>query len=295
MIRVGIAGWSYPDWEGPVYPRPRGPGFHPLAFLAPFVDVVELNSTFYGLPDRAHVQRWARLAEGNPRLVFTAKLHRDLTHEGWSPARRAFLEESRARLEPLEAAGRLHALLAQLPLRFVHGPQGEAHLRALAQALAPTPWSVELRHRSWAQPAAQEFLRGLGASLVHLDWPAAPEHLPDSPSPAMPQIGPLGYLRLHGRNARAWFDPRAGRDDRYDHRYGAQELEGIEQRVRRIAARVESTLVVANNHYGGKAVAAALELKARLSGGPVPAPDTLVEAFPDLGPWVSLRGQGRLF
>jgi uncharacterized protein YecE (DUF72 family) len=46
VIRVGPAGWSYPDWEGRVYPRPRPAGFHPLAFIARYVDCVEVNSSF---------------------------------------------------------------------------------------------------------------------------------------------------------------------------------------------------------------------------------------------------------
>jgi uncharacterized protein YecE (DUF72 family) len=150
---------------------------------------------------------------------------------------------------------------------------------------------LEVRHRSWSSDEAVAFLRGLGANVAALDLPAFSEHLPED----APTIGRLGYLRLHGRNAAAWFDPKAGRDARYDHRYAPAEVEHLAARASRIAAASERTLVVANNHYGGKAVAVALELKARLGGRPVPAPDTLLDAFPDLAPWTVRRGQGSLF
>lgn len=291
MIRVGVAGWSYPDWEGAVYPRTKGRGFHPLAFLAPYVDAVEINSSFYAVPNPEHAARWAGIAASRGDLAFTAKLHRDLTHEPWSAARRPVLEATLAALAPLERAGRLMAWLAQFPLGFTEGATARRHLEALGAALSGRAWVLELRHRSWFTPGALDFLRGLGASVAHLDLPFSPQHLPEDAA----QVGPLGYLRLHGRNAQAWFDPQAGRDARYDHRYGPAEMERIAERTRRIAGAVEQTLVIANNHYGGKAVAAALELKARLTGAPVPAPDTLVEAYPDLRPWVSVRGQTSLF
>jgi uncharacterized protein YecE (DUF72 family) len=165
------------------------------------------------------------------------------------------------------------------------------HLEGISGALGAVPWVLEVRHRSWFAPAGLAFLRSLPCSVAHLDLPASRDHLPDD----APQVGPLGYLRLHGRNASAWFDAKAGRDDRYNHRYTPTEIDGLAARALQIASAVESTLVVANNHYGGKAVAAALEIKARVTGAPVPAPSTILEAFPDLRAWTRPVGQGSLF
>ena len=119
MIRVGPAGWSYPDWEGIVYPRHRRAAFHPLRHLAHFVDCVEINSTFYALPAEQHVVAWTRVLEGRPEFVFTAKLHRDFTHGPWpsdeSHAQR-LAQAFEAALAPLRSSGRLKALLAQFPV-----------------------------------------------------------------------------------------------------------------------------------------------------------------------------------
>ncbi len=290
-ILVGVAGWSYPDWEGPVYPRAKGRGFHALALLAPYIDVMEVNASFYAVPTQASVERWARIAAEHAHLVFTAKLHRDLTHETWSPSRLEVVRASLDAFAPLREGGRLKAWLAQFPIGFVDTAASRRHLEGISGALGAAPWVLEVRHRSWFAPAGLAFLRALPCSVAHLDLPFSRDHLPDD----APQIGPLGYLRLHGRNAAAWFDAKAGRDDRYDHRYTTPEIDGLAARARAIASAVDSTLVVANNHYGGKAVAAALEIKARVSGGPVPAPSTILEAFPDLRPWTRAVGQGSLF
>ena len=107
--------------------------------------------------------------------------------------------------------------------------------------------------------------------------------------------GRLGYLRLHGRNAAAWFDRDAGRDQRYDYLYGPQELEGVVGRIRTLAGAKDETYVVTNNHFGGKAVANALEILASLRGGPVPAPPELLRAFPRLASRARVEGQRDLF
>lgn len=46
-IRIGLAGWDYPDWDGIVYPRRAGRGFDKLAWIARFVDSIEVNTSFY--------------------------------------------------------------------------------------------------------------------------------------------------------------------------------------------------------------------------------------------------------
>ena len=76
----------------------------------------------------------------------------------------------------------------------------------------------------------------------------------------------LAYLRLHGRN-RAWFRKGAGRDEVYDWRYSPAEVEQITQRVDRLAADATRTLVVANNHFHGKAMEVVEALLAWYRGG----------------------------
>lgn len=293
MIRVGPAGWSYPDWETRVYPRRKPRGFHPLAFLSDFVGCVEVNSTFYAMPVLRHCERWALHVERHPSFRLAVKLHRDFTHGDDAP------RESRERqaatflsaLEPLCAAGRLGPILAQFPASFTRTPQAEARLRGISEWLGPVQRVLELRHRSWFDEDGQALVARLGYSLAHIDLPTAEHHPPGWHAPT----SRLGYLRLHGRNRTTWFDPRAGRDQRYDYLYSPSELSDLLERIRRLAAETDETYVITNNHFAGQAVANALELLAELGGAPVPAPAELVEAFPHLRAVTLPRGQQPLF
>ena len=73
MSRVGPAGWSYPEWEGIVYPRKKPAGFHPLGALARSFACVELNSSFYAEPRAEHAERWLAEAAAQPSFRFTAQ------------------------------------------------------------------------------------------------------------------------------------------------------------------------------------------------------------------------------
>lgn len=57
-IRVGVAGWDYPDWKGVLYPHPRPRGFDPVQFLAGYMDLIEINSTFYRPPTKETARKW---------------------------------------------------------------------------------------------------------------------------------------------------------------------------------------------------------------------------------------------
>ncbi len=281
MIRVGPAGWSYPDWEGVVYPRPKPRGFHPLRHLARFVQCLEINSTFYAPPRPESAARWAKLLEGHDEFRLSAKLHRDFTHRERADSREELERDARRfleGLEPLVRAHRLAALLVQFPVSFQHGAAEVRRLGRLHGLFGHLPLVLEVRHASWFTPPALSTLSGLGYSLAHIDLPPAWNHPPDWHAPT----GPLGYLRLHGRNRATWFARDAGRDARYDYLYTTGEVRELIERARRIAGEHDETYVVTNNHYGGKAIANALELMAGLRGCAVSAPAELVRAFPHL-------------
>ena len=294
MIRVGPAGWSYADWEGRVYPKRKPPGFHPLAVLARSLDCVELNSSFYATPRADYAESWLRHVADHPDFRFTAKLEGTFTHEPW-PADRGELEARVAAfthgLSPLVAAGRFGALLVQFPLSFRQHPRSLARLERIAEHFSFAPRVLEVRHRSWFTPDALAAVARLGYSVAEIDLPAGPDHPPRD----FHAEGELGYLRIHGRNASAWFDAKAGRDQRYDYLYGADEVAGLADRARRLAEGHDETYVVTNNHFAGKAVVNALELLASLGGSPPTGPVELIESYPRLEGLVRPLGQGSLF
>ncbi len=291
MIAVGPAGWSYPDWEGAVYPRPKPRGFHALGYLAPYVDCVEVNSSFYALPAAKNAERWVEEVRALPAFRFLVKLHQGFTHEDWTDERvedaRAFLEG----IEPLRTSGKLSALLVQFPVSFRRTPEGLDRLRRIRDLFPADRLVVELRHRTWFDAEAIESLRPLDVSLAEIDLPAAKDHPPEEHE----VLGPIGYLRLHGRNRAAWFAREAGRDAKYDYLYGTEELADLVARARRLAGRRDEVYLVTNNHYGGKGMANAIEIRSMLAGAPVPAPAPLLAAFPHLRDSAIAQGQLRLF
>lgn len=300
-VRYGTAGWSFPDWYGPFYPQPEaqaGPGAlfsgvperapdpdtglakrEPLRYYARFFDAVEVNASFYGVPRPSSAARWVEQTrrEGRP-FLFTAKLPQSMSHQGsFDPGEvRAF----RDFLAPLSDQGRLAGVLAQFPPQLAWSPAAAARVDAVRSALPDEDLVVEVRHASWQQGPALEFLRGIEASLANIDMPQGRDTLPPSALVTRPA---LGYVRLHGRNAEAWFNPRAGRDQRYDYLYRPDELEGWAERIETISQTAKRTLVIANNHYRGQAPANALELR-RLGEGSAPlTPAPLARTYPRLG------------
>ena len=75
-----MAGWSYKDWAGTVYPV-SVKSAQWLGYLAGFFDLVEINTSFYGPIKPEAGREWCRtVAAVNPDFVFTAKLYRGFTH-----------------------------------------------------------------------------------------------------------------------------------------------------------------------------------------------------------------------
>lgn len=285
---VGTAGFSYKDWEGTVYPRGLKKREHPLRFLARYFDCCEINTSFYGHIAPAIGRQWVRTArEANPDFRFTAKLHRSLTHsplatiESTSAAtiRPDEKEErlARAGLDSLAAEGALAAVLAQFPVSFQCTPENRAYLAAVIARFAAYRLVVEVRHASWDQPQVLAEFSARGVGFCNIDQP----RLGRSLGATAHVTAPLGYVRLHGRNYKDWFES-GKRDDRYNYLYSVRELAGWQGHIESIAAATNETIVVTNNHYKGQAAANALELKAMLSGNKVAVPPDLVATYPRL-------------
>src|SRR6516225_7728355 len=116
-IRVGVAGWAYPDWAGYVYPTRRPRGFHEVTFLAQFFDTIEINTSFYAPIRPEHAAHWIERVAANPRFFFTAKLWQRFTHDAKPSAPPSLEDEKlvRAGFDVLRDAGRLGAVLLQFP------------------------------------------------------------------------------------------------------------------------------------------------------------------------------------
>lgn len=294
MIRVGVAGWSYADWKGRAYPRTSSRSFHPLEYLARYFSCIELNSSFYALPKQEHAKGWVERVAAHPDFRFLVKLHRDFTHGRFDD--RGAGDFARI-LEPFCEAQKLGAVLAQFHQDFSDEPGARSRLLRIASLFGHVPVVYELRHLSWYLPDALHFLSEEGFNVAHIDMPVSASVVPPiRERDELPFfLGPLGYLRLHGRNTADWYDPEKGRDDKYNWMYEREDAAVFAGYARKLDAAGGDSYVVTNNHFAGKAVANGLEILAALEGAPVLGPPEIVATYPSLGDVVIPEGQGSLF
>src|SRR3989440_8350254 len=282
ILRIGPAGWSYPDWAGYVYPSRRAKGFHEATYLAEYFDTIEINTSFYQPLHPEHAAQWIERVVANPRFVFTAKLWQRFTHDvrsKTSASAAADEREVRAGFDVLRAANKLGAVLLQFPFSF-HRTEGTvAYLSSLLKRFADYPLVVEVRHGSWDSPEALELLQARGVSICNIDQPIIGRSL----GPSAKASG-VGYVRLHGRRYDTWFsdDEAIPVHERYNYLYNAEELAPWATRVRKVTERARETFVITNNHFQGKAVVNALQLISILKGSKVKVPEPLRRHFPQL-------------
>jgi uncharacterized protein YecE (DUF72 family) len=277
MIHFGTAGWLYKDWEGIVYPAPKPKGFDPLQYLAEFFTTVEINSTYYGPASAASATKWIDRVADYPDFRFTAKLWKRFTHERGSAWTRAEVKEVRQAFDKLHAAQKLGAVLLQFPWSFRRTDENREWLDDVTRTFAQYPLVLEVRHESWNIPSFYEGLSERGIGFVNIDQPLFRKSI----KPSASVTSSVGYIRVHGRNYRDWFRKGAGVEARYDYLYSAEELQPWADRAKEISASTEDTYVVTNNHYKGKAAANAVMLQALVGGKKAPAPQQLVDEYPD--------------
>ena len=133
MIRIGTSGFSYDDWLGPVYPAGL-PARDQLAFYAREFSTVELNVTYYRVPDARTVEGWARKTPDD--FLFAVKAYQGLTHERTEPDFAGFVSA----LQPLLEAGKLGCVLAQFPYSFHPIPENREYLWRLREGWALCQW-----------------------------------------------------------------------------------------------------------------------------------------------------------
>jgi len=299
-IRIGTAGWHYPSgagtWNGVFYPARRGRGFDELAYYAEHFDTVELNSTFYRMPEAAMVAGWMRRTPAS--FLFAVKLFQKFTHPDMYLARdgvtdwdlsRADFDLFRAGIAPLAEGGRLGAVLAQFPASFHAGPDARAYLEWLLGGLQAYPLAIELRHKSWSDDTAgtRAILDAFGAAWTLIDEPKFQSSIRQDTQLTIAGPSPLVYLRFHGRNAATWWEHEHA-EDRYNYLYSGEELKPFAEAAQAASKAGKRVLAYFNNHFSSKAVANAAVLKHDL-GQIIPGTYTaeIVKKYPELKEIVS--------
>jgi uncharacterized protein YecE (DUF72 family) len=285
---VGTAGWTYKDWEGIVYPPQIKKSQHPVEYMAQYFDMLEINTSFYGHIKPEWGKLWCRKArQANSGFLFTAKLNRAFTHSPIAVVESTSSETihigpndepwAKAGFDSIAEESMLGAVLAQFPISFKNTDRNRDYLDGLIEKFRQYPLVVEVRHNSWTNEGTLRYFAQKHVAFCNIDQPL----LGKSVTPSAQVTSSIGYVRLHGRNYEQWFDSDSGAD-RYNYLYNQTELETWKGRIDTIAAMVNKTFVVNNNHFEGRAAVNALQLKSMLSGGPVKVPPSLLSRYWEL-------------
>lgn len=324
QVRVGVSSWSDPEFiRAGWYPPGLPPGCR-LDFYAGRFDLVELNSSFYALPQPQQAQRWVE--QTPPGFVMDVKCHRLLSRHATRPdalppdlrenvettdrgnvilspdLEREVAAALLAAVAPLEAAGKLGALLLQLPPSFSpHAADLSAlepllnQLRKTGAGNPPRRVVVELRHRGWLAGARREqttaFLAEQGVTLAGVDGPPEDHEGGKHPTimPAVDVITEprLAYLRLHGRDATAYLTGKSVAE-RFKYDYSDAELDEVARRVEALTNQTDEVHVLFNNNHADFAPRAAERFRKRL-GQEVNPPPAKFDAPAARPPKVALR------
>lgn len=290
---IGCSGWSYDDWVGRFYPAElaskKGEWF---SYYSRFFPTVEINSTFYRVPNEFMVKSWIEKGKQRLGFEFSVKLPQMVTHDSLlkdsteaAASEAASFEELCVR--PLAEAGLLGGVLIQMSPYFrLDGRTSLGKLRALFQMLETDryDYAVEFRHRSWLNERgnelasdAVEVLQEFKVANTIVDGPGFPI--------TRSLTARHAYVRFHGRNYDIWFKEEKEDDyriNRYDYLYTLEQLEPWKARLQEIVANCEVARIYFNNHGRAKAVKNAFQMM-DLIGAPHETKDVDIQDQKKLG------------
>ncbi len=262
-FRIGTQGWSYPEWVGPFYPPERQAG-DLLSIYAEAFDCVEVNSTFYAVPDGARVASWKQRTP--ERFRFALKLPGEITHERRLRACATELTTFLLRAELLEK--KLGPLLVQLPPDFTRRRGEDALRRFVADLPADFTFVVELRAPGWFEPDVIAFLADYG---IEMAVSVGPWRDAETALGLLSRVGTsLAYVRWMGE---------------VRHRYGLRrveverdaELDAWAEALTEAAAAGRVVWAFFNNDWQGHSPASARALQRRLGIPPVDPTSLVVQ------------------
>lgn len=264
QILIGTSGYDHPELKGSFYPADL-PRKDFLQYYSTKFDALEINSTFYGMPTAERMCSFYERSQG--RVKFSVKVTKVLTHEiGRDWAERAM--DFRQALLPILEKNVLASVLIQFPESFHYTVDNRFYLADLIKAFEELPVVVEFRHRDWVKESVFAGLEKRGAGIVFCDMPQL-KNLPNGFAMQTPFIGPIAYIRLHGRNENGWYagtgNITSSKDTpRYDYEYAEDELKFFIPVIQKAQNEGKTVQMYFNNHPKGTGFKNALQMKALL-------------------------------
>jgi uncharacterized protein YecE (DUF72 family) len=286
-LHVGTGGYHFADWPGRFYP-PGAPAREWYPFYQLYFSFLELNHTFYQEPLVRHFVELERRSK--PGMMFSIKVHKDITHKGIWDARegRSLMRRHAAAVGPLAEAGRFYSFLIQLDESVERGRKVLDYLLETASAAVSEGLDahVEFRNRTWHQEAVLQSLKDAGIGICNTEIPGLPYAFPLKTYATTNKA----YVRYCGLNLAGWASEGASsrkgslerdgvssrdaesardakspterlraRNARYDYRYSQAELEARVRGQLQMLEKAGKVAVVFKNHVGGNAALNALQ------------------------------------
>jgi uncharacterized protein YecE (DUF72 family) len=301
-ILVGTASWSDPGFVEHWYPK-KMPAGERLPWYARHFELVEVNSTFYSVPEPRMVERWCAATPDD--FTFDVKLHQlfsfhstplkllppDLQSRVETDAKgnvkptpdikEALLKAFLRAMAIFRSTGKLRVMLLQLSPAFSPRKHDLSELKPLIDMLSGYELAIEFRNRHWAigdqLQSTIDFVRAHRAIFVNVDAPAS-DHFTVMQSDLDEVTNTnIAYLRLHGRNAKAYITGKTVAA-RFDYDYKDKEVAEVAERSIKLAREARELHVIFNNNNLDYAPRAALRLRKAL-GQIVKRPAEALELF----------------
>jgi uncharacterized protein YecE (DUF72 family) len=277
-ILIGTASWTDKTLVacGRFYPKLAKSAEAKLRYYATQFPIVEVDSSYYGMPTPANAQLWAqrtpedfvfnvkafRLFTGHqtspivlhkdiqqalgpdvPKMLYYKDLPPEIVGELW----RRFSEG----LEPLRQAGKLGAVHFQFAPWLLRNREGRAHVEECVRRMEGHLLSVEFRNKTWFEGANADktltFEKELGVVHTIVDGPQGFANcVPCVWEVTHPE---LALVRLHGRNQETWNIKAAAASSRFNYQYSKDELAALEPEILKVARKARKVHVLFNTNY----------------------------------------------
>src|SRR6266699_804540 len=290
-VRCGIAGWvdkSLIDSKL-FYPLAVKTSGDRLRFYASQFSLVEVDSTYYGIPKPDNAEAW--VAQTPAGFIFDVKSFSLFTNHPTRPAslppdirdqlpadrreKNVYLEHMpdelldeawdrfQAAIEPLRAAGKLGAVFFQFPPWFLPSSRSLAYIEQCQERMFGFQIAVEFRKPEWLDGRHKDgtlaFLRSRDIPYVAVDTPQG--HATSMPSVSEVTSSKLAVVRFHGRNHETWDLKGAPPNLRFRYDYSDQELIEWAPRIKEMEKSAKEVHALMNNNYSNYSVKNAKQLE----------------------------------
>jgi uncharacterized protein YecE (DUF72 family) len=289
-IRVGTCSWTDPTLlsSGRFYPDFAHSAEARLQYYASQFNIVEVDSSYYALPNERNSYLWAertpddfvfdfkafRIFTQHPtpisslpknirnelttelqekKNLYYRDLPAELVDELWQRFETALL--------PLDTVGKLGVVLFQFPPWFYPGSQQLDYIEMCKAKLRQYRLAAEFRNNVWLseknRAATFDFLRRNDLPFVCVD---EPQGFKSSVPPVAEVTSDLGLIRFHGRNSETWEKKGIGPAERFNYLYTEAELQPWASKIAQISQQTSEMHVLFNNCYQDKAVVNARQM-----------------------------------